>query len=97
MNSNALLTGALLVAFSLAPSASASGTDVLTQAVKYNDQARALGFEWTVTGKAIKAASTAIQAGDDASELAGKALFLAKASVYQGQSEAELWEDRFPR
>lgn len=74
-----------------------SAAEVLDQALQANERAKSLGFEWTVTGEAIKAAKAAIESGDDSLALAERALFLAQASADQGGREGALWEQRFPK
>jgi hypothetical protein len=60
-----------------------------------NKEAGALRNQWTVTAAALAAAKKAADAGDfDLAVASSKeAEALAKASIYQAQSEKELWKE----
>lgn len=88
---------ALTVAFGVQAGASVEAT--IADAVAANKQAKSLGHEWNVTGKAIKAAQEALKAGnlEEAMKLAAHAKYMAEASIYQADDEAKAWEMRVPR
>jgi hypothetical protein len=58
-------------------------------------QAHALKNEWTTTGKALKAAKKAADAGkfDEAVKHAQEAEALAKGSIAQAEEQKKLWVD----
>jgi hypothetical protein len=62
-------------------------------------QAHALKNEWTTTGKEMKAAKKAADAGkfDDAVKHAEHAEALAKASIAQAEEQKKLWKDAVVR
>ncbi len=97
-----MVKGILSVALmSVALSATAAGsvTDMIQAATEANAKAKAMGYEWNVTGKAIKAAKEALKAGETAKaeELAAHAKYIAEASVDQAMDEQEAWKMRVAR
>ena len=62
-------------------------------------QAVKMKTAWTTTGKALKAAKKAADAGkfDDAVKHANQAKALADASIAQSEEQAKIWQDAVPR
>lgn len=96
----ALFTGIFIVGFvgmacaQTAPD-HASATAALAKAEAAAKQADALGDQWTVTVKALKAAHDAADIADYATETAqaAKALNFAKLSIAQVQEQKVLWHN----
>lgn len=93
------LVSALALTVALGAQAGSSVESLIAEAVEANKQAKALGHEWNVTGKAIKAAEAALKEGktEEAMKLAAHAKYMAEASIFQGEDEARTWEMRVPR
>ena len=93
------LVGAIALSAAFVAQAGGSVESIIDQAIAANKEAKTLGYEWNVTGKAIKAAQAALKAGDsaEAMKLAAHAKYMAEASVYQGNDEANMWQMRVPK
>jgi len=92
------LSSALLIAG--AASALAAGSEAAFKAAfataeAANKEAGALRNQWTVTAAALADAKKAADAGDFDQAIASskEAEALAKASIFQAQSEKELWKE----
>jgi len=98
MHTRALIRIAvILLVGSFAGAALAASADdfkaAYTKAEAASKQAHALKNEWTTTGKALKAAKKAADAGkfDEAVKHANEAEALANASIHQAKDEEKNW------
>lgn len=98
MRTRALVRLAVLLSLGgFATAAFAASADdfkaVYAKAEAASKQAHALKNEWTTTGKALKAAKTAADAGkfDEAVKHAQEAEALANASIAQAKEQEKLW------
>jgi hypothetical protein len=98
MRTSALaLTSMLLVAGANSASATASEADfkaAYTAAEAADQRAAALRNQWTTTAAALAAAKKAAEAGDfeRAAALSREAEAMAKASIFQAESEKDAWK-----
>ena len=93
-----LLAPMLLIAAATSALAAGSEADfkaAYSAAEAANKEAGALRNQWTVTAAALAAAKKAADAGnfDEAVASSKEAEALAKASIFQAQSEKELWKE----
>ncbi len=93
------LVGAVILGSAMLANASQSADAVIAAATEANKQAKSLGYEWNVTGKAIKAAQAALKAGNEAEalKLAEHAKYMAEASIFQAGDEKKNWMLRVPK
>jgi hypothetical protein len=92
------LSSALLIAGAASALAAGSEADfkaAFATAEAANKEAGALRNQWTVTAAALADAKKAADAGDFDQAIASskEAEALAKASIFQAQSEKELWKE----